>query len=255
MAEPAIAARSVSAGYGQRKVLDDVSLQVRVGEVVGLLGPNGCGKTTLLNVLCGAVPAWSGGVQIGGKDLGTFRVRDLARQIGYVPQRENHHFEFTVAELVLMGRIAHSGALMETAADLEAADRALERVGCSGLGGRLYSTLSGGEAQRVLIARALAQEAPVLLCDEPTAHLDPGHQVEVGVLLTDLAATGHAVVVTTHDLNWALRFCSRAVLLAEKTVAFDGNLTDAVAAGTLDRVYGSGFRWIPDGDRFALLPA
>lgn len=243
--------RGVSSGYFGKNVIHDIDLDVHAGEVVALLGPNGSGKTTLLKTVCGAVELDRGSVEVEGTSLVDLSVRDRALKMGYVPQTEDHVFDYTVRELTLMGRLAHSDRLFETPQDHAAADRAMAATDCDVFAGRLMSNLSGGEAQRALIARALAQEAPILLCDEPTTHLDPGHQVEIGTLLRKLSGDGMAVIVTTHDLNWALQFSDRSVLIREGTVRYVGPLAAAIDKGIHAEVYDARFLTMASaGQRF-----
>lgn len=241
MGEPLLRVVNVNAGYEAGNVIHNVNLEAERGEVLALLGPNGSGKTTLLKSICGAVRLNGGNVGINGSELSSMNAVERARNVAYVPQSEDHVFDYTVKELTLMGRLAHSGSLFESKNDLEAADRAMELADCLVFRDRMASKLSGGEAQRVLIARALAQESPLLLCDEPTTHLDPSHQMVIGQLLLRLARGGKAVIVTTHDLNWALEFSDRCVLISDGHIVFDGQLSEAVANNIHESVYGSDF--------------
>lgn len=237
-----IQAEDLTLGYGSHKVIDGVSLTLRKGEVLGLLGPNGSGKTTLLKGLCGAMRPWSGSVSLAGSNLASLTGKEVARHVAYVPQSEEHVFDFTVRQLTMMGRLPHSDELFETPEDHRIADWAMQSTDCMAFADRPLATLSGGEAQRALIARALAQETPAILCDEPTTHLDLKHQIEVGRLLRRLGDEGHALVLTTHDLNLALACCDRVILLKEGKVCFNGHLRDANPA-PLEEVFGAKFHW------------
>ena len=157
--------------YGSVDAVKGVSVEVRANEVVALLGSNGSGKTTLLKGLCGAHRPKAGKVSVCGRDVDSLTSTERARTVGFVPQSEEHAFDFTVRELALMGRYAWSSGLFETEHDLAVVERAMTDADCLQFAERRVSTLSGGEAQRALIARALAQQAPVLLCDEPNTHL------------------------------------------------------------------------------------
>lgn len=225
--DPLLVAEDVHAGYGSKEALRGVSLSVFPGQVVGLLGPNGSGKTTMLKVLCGALPVRSGTVTSLGQPMADLSSQERAKRIAYVPQSEDHAFDFTIRELTLMGRFAHGDGIFETASDRRVAEAAMRASDCLELADRQVSTLSGGEAQRALIARALAQESPVLLCDEPTTHLDPKHQIEVAHLIRKLAQDGKGIVVTTHDLNMATACCDRVVLLRAGECTFEGPLEKA----------------------------
>ncbi|MBS1724613.1 MAG: ABC transporter ATP-binding protein [Armatimonadetes bacterium] len=241
MAEAIVRVKGLSVGYWGQDVLHDVSFELGEGEIIGLLGPNGSGKTTLLKAVCGALPASRGNVEIQGQDVRKLAAQARARLAAYVPQQEAHIYDITVLDLVLMGRLCRSDGLFETQEDVRAAENAMEETDCLRFSDRFVSTLSGGEAQRALIARALAQETPVLLCDEPTTHLDPRHQIETMNLLRRLRDAGKAVIASSHDLNWALGGCDRCVLLDRGRIAFAGDLLDACRQGILDDVYESRF--------------
>src|SRR5258705_6662875 len=174
-------ADAVSFGYGDSGfLLSDASVAITPGSLTGLLGPNGCGKTTLLKLLCGVLRPRSGRVTLGDRPLAAMTRRELARHIAVVPQETHPAFEYSVTEMVLMGRHPHLGMFqLEGPADFEAAHEALDATGTAHLGARNYMTLSGGEKQRVIIASALAQATGTLLLDEPTASLDLGYQLEV----------------------------------------------------------------------------
>jgi iron complex transport system ATP-binding protein len=233
--------RGVACGYGPHKVLDGVAFSFGAGEVVALVGANGTGKSTLMKTIAGAIRPLAGTVAVGGEDLRQLTYRQTALKIGYVPQVESPAFDFTVGEIVLMGRMPHSEGLFETKGDREAADRAMARADCLGLKHRAMSELSGGEGQRVRIARALAQQAPVLLMDEPTTHLDVRHQIDIGRLVRDLATDGMAVLVAVHDLNWAATFATRAILLGEGKVLLDGQMPQTLESPVVDRAFGVEF--------------
>src|SRR4029077_15883828 len=196
-------------------VIDDVSLTIAPGEMVGILGPNGSGKTTLLKMLSGTLTPSAGTIRFDGRAPGEWNRRDLARRIALVPQETLAPFDFTVLDIVLMGRFPHLGAFaLEGPEDLALESLALAAPGTLPFEGRAFSTLSGGEKQRVVIASALAQSTQLLLLDEPTASLDIGHQIEVQMLLRQLNADqGVTMLLSTHDLNLAAALCRRLVLL------------------------------------------
>lgn len=236
-----IDARDVTAGYGRRSVLQGVSLQLAPGEFVGLIGPNGAGKSTLLRALSRTLPLQRGTVHLGGDPIDRLTAREIARRIAFVPQSEPTLFEFTVRDVVLMGRYPHlKGRRGETEADFAAAVRAMATTDTLQLADRPITALSGGEHRRVLIARALAQSAPTLLLDEPTAHLDLVHQADLLAVVRRLAdQEGVAVLAALHDLNLAAEFCDRLLLLAHGRVAAEG-LPDAVlTTARLAQVYGA----------------
>jgi len=243
----AIEARAVSFRYGDRAVLADVSLDVRPGELVGLLGPNGSGKTTLLRILAGVLGGFDGAAQVSGDDVTTLPRREIARRIAVVPQEPRFGFPFTALEVVLMGRHPHlEGAAFESERDLELARLALARCGIERLASRSIHELSSGERQRVVFARALAQQAPVLLLDEPASFLDVRHQVEQFDLVRGLTRDENAAVLCVqHDLTLAGQYCDRVYLLHEGKVAASGPTADVLTAKILSRVYGADLHVAP----------
>jgi iron complex transport system ATP-binding protein len=232
-----LAARDLSFAYARRRgleqrVLDHVSIEVERGSVVGLLGPNGSGKTTLLKVVSGVLSPQSGGVEIDGRPIGQLTRRELARRIAVVPQETHSTFDFSVIDMVLMGRYPHLGPFeLEGAADQAIAREALAATGTAALEARPFATLSGGEKQRVVIASALAQASDMLLLDEPTAALDLGYQFEITALLRQLnAERGTTMIVSTHDLNLAAALCERVVLLKHGRVIAYGSTRDTLTS-------------------------
>jgi iron complex transport system ATP-binding protein len=220
--------------------LDEVSLTIERGSLTGLLGPNGCGKTTLLNLLSGVLQPHHGVVSLNGAPLAGRSRRDIARHLAVVPQETHPAFDYTVMEMVLMGRHPHLGPLeLEGPSDLALAQESLAATGTAHLAGRAYMTLSGGEKQRVVIASALTQTPDVLLLDEPTASLDLGYQLEVASLLTRLnRERGVTMVLATHDLNLAASLCDRLVLMRDGRVVAQGPTRDVLTVDTIKRVYG-----------------
>jgi iron complex transport system ATP-binding protein len=242
-----IEASGVWFGYGRderstpgRYVLEDVSIAVPRGAIVGLLGPNGSGKTTLLKLLSGTLTPARGRVTLDGAPVRTLSRRDLARRIAVVPQETHSAFDFSVIEIVLMGRYPHLGAFeLEGADDLAIAREALAATGTGALEARPFATLSGGEKQRVVIAGALAQASHVLLLDEPTASLDLGFQLEIASLLVRLnQERGVTMVVSTHDLNLAATLCTELVLLKAGHVVAHGATDGVLNAANVRALYG-----------------
>jgi len=237
-------ASNISFAYLQRRaavhrVLDSVSLEVASGTVVGLLGPNGSGKTTLLRILAGVLQPQSGRVTIDGRPIEQLTRRDLARRIAVVPQETHSAFDFSVIDMVLMGRYPHLGTFeLEGVNDQAIARDALAATGTSALEARPFATLSGGEKQRVVIASALAQSSDVLLLDEPTAALDLGYQLEITALLRRLnAERGTTMIVSTHDLNLAAALCERVVLLKQGRVVAHGETEATLTAANIRLLY------------------
>ena len=231
--------RDVHLALGGRPVLAGVDLGLARGELLGLLGPNGAGKTSLLRVATGLVAPAAGEVAVGGRALSGLGRRELAREIAVVPQETTVPFPYRVAELVLMGRAPHLGLLgFERAADRRAAAEALARLGIAHLAERSVLEISGGERQLAVVARALAQQAPTLLLDEPTAHLDLARRVALLELARELVAEGRSVLVVSHDLTLAARFCDRVALLARGRVAAAGPPAEVLTAERLRAVFG-----------------
>jgi iron complex transport system ATP-binding protein len=226
--------------HGALPGVQDVSLRLERGAVLGLLGPNGSGKTTLLRLLAGLLQPTEGRVLIDGLDLASIPRRQLARRMAVVPQETHLAFEYTVLEIALMGRYPHLGAFeFEGPRDLAIAREALHATGTAHLANRPFSTLSGGEKQRVIIASALAQEADILLLDEPTASLDLGYQLDVAVLLARLnRERGLTLVIATHDLNFAAGLCRTMLLLRDGRVLGDGLTVDVLTAASIAALYG-----------------
>jgi len=237
----AIEARSLTCGYDGRDVLHELDLTVQHGAFVGVLGPNGSGKSTLLRALTGVLPLKGGHVALFGLPVRRAHRREIARRVGVVPQASAAPFEFTAREIVAMGRTPHIARLHgESDRDRLAIEGAMARTDTGDLGDRLISELSGGEAQRVIIARALAQEPELLLLDEPTAFLDLNHQIDVFELLRKLnRAGGLTVLCVSHDLNLASVYCDRLVLLDEGRIAADGSPSEVVTAQRIREVYGA----------------
>ena len=220
-------------------VLDRVSLSVPRGTITGVLGPNGSGKTTLLRVLAGLLVPSGGRVALEGRDVRTIPRRRLAQRLAVVPQETHPAFDYTVLEMVLMGRYPHLGPFeVEGPRDLQIARDAMAATGTAVLETRRFDTLSGGEKQRVVVAAALAQSADVLLLDEPTASLDLAYQLEIGALLTalngDRAAT---LVLSTHDLNFAAGVCQHLVLLRGGRILAAGRTGEVLTPANVRRLY------------------
>ncbi|MBM7515875.1 ABC transporter ATP-binding protein [Nocardioides nitrophenolicus] len=233
-----IVAEDLHFGYDERPVLRGVGLEARPGRVLGLLGPNGSGKTTALRLLYGSLRPERGRVSVGGVPLARLRPREVARRIAVVVQESDADAMLSVREMVTLGRLPRLGTFQRAGdVDRSVVDAALARVGGTHLAARPYADLSGGERQRVLVARALAQEADFLLLDEPTNHLDIRYQHEVLGLVREVATSA---VVVLHDLNLAARYCDDLVLLDRGRVAAAGSPDAVLDPHLLERVYGIG---------------
>ena len=226
-------------GYGNKKVVDNISLGVNKGEIMCLLGPNGVGKTTFFKSILGFQKLLGGQILIDGKDIFGFSKRMLAKSVGYVPQAHTPPFPFTVIDVVLMGRTAHMGMFASpTKEDVEIAEHSLETLGISFLKDRIYTEISGGERQMVLIARALTQNPEILILDEPTSNLDFGNQTRVLSHINRLSRRGLAVIMTSHFPNHVF-LCSTKVALMQRGNRFlVGTADDIVTEETLKEAYG-----------------
>ena len=220
-------------------VVRNVSIDAARGSLTGLLGPNGCGKTTLLKLLSGVLLPASGTIALDGRDLRSQTRRDIARRIAVVPQETHPAFDYTALEMVLMGRHPHLGAFqLEGPDDIAIGRDSLAATGTLHLADRPFMTLSGGEKQRVVIAGALAQSPDVLLLDEPTASLDLGYQLEVQELLARLNRERRVtMVLATHDLNLAAALCDRLVLMRDGRVLASGAIADVLNAAMVRQLY------------------
>jgi len=240
-----LSAEHVSYAYRRRRAapiqaLDDVSLSIPTGSFTGLIGPNGCGKSTLLRLLAGIDRPDQGAVRLDGRDVASYTRREYARRVAVVPQETHPAFDYSVMDMVLMGRHPHLGPFqLEGPSDHAEAARALEATHVGHLADRAFTALSGGEKQRVVIAGALAQAGDVLLLDEPTASLDLGAQLDVAGLLTRLhRERGATTVMATHDLNLAASLCDTLVLLRAGRVLAHGPTHVALTSATVHQLYG-----------------
>lgn len=233
-------AKNLSLGYNGHKVVRDFNLAVPQSTIVGLIGPNGSGKTTILRAFAGLLQPFSGAILIRGKAIDLLKSQNRARWIGWVPQREALAWPLTVEETVQLGRAPHRGWFLPyTKHDFYMVSQALKQTELISLYERSVDCLSGGEFQRVLIARALAQEPEVLLLDEPTANLDVHHQIQVLELVQGLVRQkGLTVVMAIHDLNLAARYCERLILLHQGLQQSTGNPEEVLTTENLRKVFG-----------------
>jgi iron complex transport system ATP-binding protein len=251
--------REVDFAYAERPVLRGVSLELRPGRVLGLLGPNGAGKSTLVRLAAGLLRPARGQVRLADRDLSAWPRREVAKRVALLPQDGLLPPAFTAWEVAMMGRTPHLGWLgAEGATDRAVVEQALELADVAAVADRRVDELSGGERQRVMLARALAQEPSVLLLDEPTVHLDLGHQVALLSLVVRLARQGGlAVLVVFHDLNLAGQSCDELVLLSRGRVAAAGSPDDLLASPVVREVYGVDLVALPhptSGRTAVLLP-
>jgi iron complex transport system ATP-binding protein len=217
-----LAIDSLHASLGGKPVLKDLSFAIAAGEFVGLIGPNGAGKSTLLRTILGFIPH-RGEVAVNGNAVASMSAGERARHIAYLPQERDIAWPVSVETVVALGRLAHRPAFAAAGrADREIVERAMRRMEIDGFRDRPATDLSGGEKARVLIARVLAQDAPLLLADEPAAGLDPSHQIALMKTFSALAGEGHGVVASMHDLGLAARWCSRLILIDRGVIVADG---------------------------------
>jgi iron complex transport system ATP-binding protein len=233
--------QNVEVAYGHTVVVKDVTFQVMPGEMVGLIGPNGSGKSTIIKAISRVISLRSGKIFIDGKDVFKMRRGDLARLVGVVPQMSILPSVFTAFEIVLMGRNPHLGLLQyESAKDMAITWQAMERTATQTLAERIVCELSGGEIQRVVVARALAQEPKSILLDEPTANLDIRHQIEILDLIKKLCLENNLmVVIALHDLNLASQYCDRLILINNGTVHAQGTPMEVINSQNIKEVYGT----------------
>lgn len=237
---------------GEVHAVRGLDLELKPGELHGVLGPNGAGKSTLLRLLGGLLPPEAGQVRLDGTPVASIDPKARARQVAMVPQSLDALPDLTVHDFVAQGRYAHQGFLgRRSPGDAASIARAMEESDLSDLTERLMPELSGGQRQRALVARALAQEAKLLLVDEPTTALDPEHQIAVMHLLARLVENGHGVLLVTHDLNLASQFATRISLMQDGRIVAQGTPGEVFRPEVLKPIYGSALRYesVQDGDR------
>jgi len=239
-----LSVRDLRAGYGTREVLQGVTLTCASGELLAVVGPNGCGKTTLLRAVSGVLLPRTGNITIDGIEVRALRPAALARLVAVVSQNPVLPPRYTAFQMVMMGRTPHLRLLQsEGARDADLVREAMLRTNCWGLRDRYVDELSGGERQRIVVARALAQQPRILLLDEPTAHLDIAHQIEIFALVRELCAErALAAVAVVHDLTLAAAYAHRVAVMHHGAIAACGPPDDVLTPALIERVYGVGVR-------------
>ncbi len=232
--------REVGFRYGTRWAVRDVDLEVKKGELVGILGANGSGKTTILKLANGVLEPERGEISLKGRSIKEYSRRDMAKEIAMVPQENHFHFSFSALEVVLMGRFPHLGRFeFEGKRDMEVAYGCLEATECLEFANRPIQSLSGGEKQRILIARALAQEPSLVLLDEPTSFLDLKFKKEIFVLISSLIKQGGlSALIVSHDIDLAAQYCHRLIMLKQGEVVFSGPPSEVVTSENIEYIFG-----------------
>lgn len=242
-----LAGRELTIGYGERTVIAGLDIGIPTGELTVIVGPNACGKSTLLRALARMLPARSGLVELDGRPIGEYAPKQVARRLGLLPQSPTAPDGILVEDLVARGRYPHQGVLRQWSdADRDAVETAMRRAGVAELADRVVAELSGGQRQRVWIAMALAQQTPILLLDEPTTSLDIAHQIEVLGLARQLQREGQTVVVVLHELSLAFRYATNLIVMREGGIVAQGAVNDVVTAELIERVYGLPCRILTD---------
>lgn len=240
MSDPSLyALEKVCFSYGATPVLHDVNLRLQAGKFYGLVGPNGCGKTTFLDLLTGCKKQLSGAISYMGKELTSYSKRKLARQLALVPQEFDTGFGFTVEEIVLMGRHPHIDRFSApTEEDWRLVDQAMISIGIDGLRNRYTNSLSGGQKQRTVVARALAQNAPVLLFDEATSSLDIKYTLQIFNIARNLVQTeGRTVIAVIHNLNLAAAYCDNCIFMNNGRIVRHGPTGETMTAETISEIF------------------
>jgi len=237
-----IEVENLSLSYGRNVVVRDISFTLEPGQIIGLVGPNGCGKSTIIKAISRVVAPISGSIAFNGRDVSRIPQMELARLVGVVPQIPLLPSNFTAFEVVLMGRNPHLGLFQyESERDMEIAYQAMEKTRTQHLSGRKIGDLSGGEIQSVVIARVLAQQTEGILLDEPTSNLDIGRQIEVLDLIKEMCRSrGLTVGVALHDLNLAVQYCDRILLLHNGVIKAEGIPAQVITHENIREVYGAG---------------
>lgn len=244
---PLIEIENLSVGFFRKEVLANVSFKVREGSVCVFLGPNGAGKSTLLRTLVGLMKPLSGAVRLSSKDAHTISEKERAHLIAWIPQDESTEFGWLAEEYVALGRVAKNQSLLETATDREMVQVAMEQTSSLDLVGHSITEMSGGERQRVRLARAIAQETPILALDEPSTHLDIHHQLELLSLLARFKSQGKTILVSMHDINQALQIGDQFVVVHSHEVHVFASATDLLKSKMLETAFGVRFRQIENG--------
>ena len=230
---------NASCGYGKSTIVKDISMNIESGEILCLLGPNGVGKTTFFKTILGFLKLQAGKILLDGQDINKWSKKKLAEAIGYVPQAHTPPFPFSVIDVIIMGRTAHIGMFESPSKkDKEIAEEAMNSLNISYLKDKIYTEISGGERQMVLIARALTQQPKILVMDEPTSNLDFGNQVKVLEEINKLSQKGLGIIMTSHFPDHAFLCCTKVALMQKNNIFTIGNVDEVVTEGNLRMAYG-----------------
>ncbi|MDD2400519.1 MAG: ABC transporter ATP-binding protein [Sulfurovaceae bacterium] len=252
---PIITVNGLHFSYHKNTVLDGIDFSLHRGEVVSLLGPNGCGKSTLIRLILKLIHAKHGEILINGKMINDYSHREIARHIAYIPQYHNVPFNYTVLEMVMMGRVSKLGFFASPSKhDREIAYEALTKIGIDNLHSRPFGQLSGGQKQMVLIARALTQEVNTFIMDEPVSGLDYGNQIRLLELILELGSHGYTFLKTTHYPDHALLVSSRVVVMNKGKIIADGKPNEVITSEMINKVYGIGADLVSHDNRTYCFP-
>ncbi len=252
---PIISVNNLEFAYPNHSVLKGIDLHLNQGDVVSLLGPNGCGKSTLIRLMLGLMHAKGGDIRLKGKPIRDYSHKEIASHIAYIPQYHSVPFNYSVLEMVMMGRVSKLGLFaVPSANDKEIAYEALRRIGIETIANRPFGQLSGGQKQMVLLARALTQEVDTFIMDEPVSGLDYGNQIRLLELIAQLSAQGYTFLKTTHYPDHALMVSSRVVVMNGGKIIADGLPEEVITAGMIREVYGIEAELISHADNLRCIP-
>ena len=244
---------TISVRYGSHQVVHNISFSLQPGEVLCVIGPNGSGKSSLVKALAGVIEPYHGTLFLNDQEISSYSKREVAKHIGYVPQTLHYLTSATVHEVIILGRRPHVQWSLSLH-DLEVVEEAMKRVHVTPLANKLLSETSGGERQRVFLARTLAQDPEIFLFDEPTSSLDIKHQIEVFSMIQQLARSGKAVLVVVHDLNFAYHFADKILLMHQGHAAAMGTVDDVLTKKRIQEVYGVPMQFLLSGNNKYIFP-
>ena len=250
-----IKAQHINLSVGNKKILDDVSLSIEKGKIIGLIGPNGAGKTSLLKILANVNTRYEGTYTFKDQPITDFNEKELAKELGYLPQDATAHWPLKAKRLIELGRLPFQGYSNKLSTeDHKAVEEAAIKTEVQHLYERIATTLSGGERTRVFLARLFAAEPQIIFADEPIAALDPYHQLHIMEILQEHAQMGGTVVIVLHDINLAARFCDELILLDQGKIIKTGSINQLLEDELLQKTYGINLKLFCEGDAFSITP-